>query len=89
MKKITTPIGFRRNIFSIKIILFSSTETTAKENNEISICDENPVGMNSGILLPLLFWPTTVRKNCSSCREKLLKFEAEGREFAKVLSSLE
>ena len=47
MKKITTPIGFRRNIFSIKIILFSSTETTAKENNEISICDENPVGMNS------------------------------------------
>ena len=37
---------------------------------------------NIGILLPKLFWPT-VRKNCSSDREKLLKFEAEGREFAK------
>ena len=33
-----------------------------------------------GILLPKLFWPT-VRKNCSSDREKLLKFEAEGWEF--------
>ena len=31
-----------------------------------------------GILLQKLFWPT-VRKNCSSDREKLLKFEAEGR----------
>ena len=30
-----------------------------------------------------------MRKNCSSDREKLLKFEAEGREFAKVLRSLE
>ena len=25
-----------------------------------------------------------MRKNCSSDREKLLKFEAEGREFAKI-----
>ena len=41
-----------------------------------------------GILLPKLFWPT-VRKNCSSDRGKLLKFEAEGREFAKFLRSLE
>ena len=35
-----------------------------------------------GILLPKLFWPT-VRKNRSSNQEKLLKFEAEGREFEK------
>ena len=42
----------------------------------------------SCILLPKLFWPT-VRKNCSSDWEKLLKFEAEGREFAKILRSLE
>ena len=42
----------------------------------------------NGILLPKLFWPT-VRKNCSSDRAKLLKFEAEGREFAKFLRSLE
>ena len=31
----------------------------------------------------------TVRKNCSSDQEKLLKFEAEGRELAKFLRSLE
>ena len=30
-----------------------------------------------------------MRKNCSSDREKLLKFEAEGREFSKILRSLE
>ena len=30
-----------------------------------------------------------MRKNCSSDREKLLEFEAEGREFAKFLRSLE
>ena len=44
--------------------------------------------MKNGILLPKLFWPT-VRKNCSTDREKLLKLEAEGREFAKLLRSLE
>ena len=42
----------------------------------------------NGILLPKLFLPT-VRKNCSSDREKLLKFKAESREFAKILRSLE
>ena len=30
-----------------------------------------------------------MRKKFSSDREKLLKFEAEGREFAKILRSLE
>ena len=42
----------------------------------------------NGILLPKLFWPT-VRKNCSSDREKVLKFEAEGQEFAKFPRLLE
>ena len=42
----------------------------------------------NGILLPKLFCPT-VRKNCSSDRENLLRFEAEGREFANILRSLE
>ena len=42
----------------------------------------------NSILLTKLFWPT-VRKNCSSDREKLLKFEAEGWEFAKCLRSVE
>ena len=43
---------------------------------------------DNGILLPKLFWHT-VRKKCSSDWEKLLKFEAEGQEFAKILRSLE
>ena len=36
-----------------------------------------------------LFWLFTVWINCSSDRKILLKSEAEGREFAKVLRSLE
>ena len=44
--------------------------------------------VTNGILLPKLFWPT-VRKKYSSDREKLLKFEAEGWEFAKILRSSE
>ena len=43
---------------------------------------------NNCILLPKLFWPT-VRKKCSSDQEKLLKFESEGQEFAKILRLLE
>ena len=43
---------------------------------------------NIGILLPKLFW-LTVGNNCSSDREKLLKYEAEGLEFATFLRSLE
>ena len=30
-----------------------------------------------------------MRKNCSSDREKLLKLEAEGRKFARILRPLE
>ena len=30
-----------------------------------------------------------MRKNCSIDREQFFKFEAEGREFAKILRSLE
>ena len=40
-----------------------------------------------GILLPKLLLPK-VRENYSSDREKLLKFEAEGWEFAKIMRSL-
>ena len=39
----------------------------------------------NGIFLPKLFWPT-VRKTCSSDQQNLLKFEAEGWEFAKILN---
>ena len=44
--------------------------------------------LKNGIFVPKLFWPTVIR-NFSSDREILLKFEAEGREFAKILRSLE
>ena len=37
---------------------------------------------------PKLFWPI-VRKNSSNYKEKLLKFETDGREFANFLRSLE
>ena len=42
-------------------------------------------GLRNVTLLPKLFWH--VRKNCCSDQEKLLKFKAEGREFAKCLRS--
>ena len=42
----------------------------------------------NGILYPKLFWPNE-RKIFISDQEKLLKFETEGREFAKFLRSLE
>ena len=32
---------------------------------------------------------STLRKNCSNDCEKLLKFKAKGREFAKIMGSLE
>ena len=49
--------------------------------------DTSEYEVGNGILLPKLFWPT-VRKNCSSDRERLVKLEAEGREFPKFLRSL-
>ena len=52
------------------------------------VVERNRHRERNGILLPKLFLPT-VRKKCSSDREKLLKFEAEGQEFEKVLRSLE
>ena len=50
-------------------------------------CKKNEKKIN-GILLSKLFLPT-VRRNCSSDWEKVLKCEAEGPEFAKNLRSLE
>ena len=38
------------------------------------------------LLISRFYW-LTVRKNCSSDQEKLLKFKAEGREFENVLRS--
>ena len=44
--------------------------------------------ISNGILFPKLFWPS-MRKDCFSDREKLLKFMDEGWDLAKVLRSLE
>ena len=60
------------------------------ENEDLNSAFEQLVNfsLRNGILLPKLFWPT-VRKNYPSDWKNLLKFEAEGREFAKILRSLE
>ena len=58
---------------------FSNLE---KETKNISLKS------NNDILLPKLFWPT-VRKKISIDQENVLKFEAEGQEFAKFSRSLE
>ena len=42
------------------------------------------VFLNKWYFLSKLFWPT-VRKNCSSDRDKLLKFENEGRGICKLV----
>ena len=44
--------------------------------------------VNNGILFQKLFRPTVI-KNCSRDRGKLFKFEAEGREFANFMRSLD
>ena len=44
-------------------------------------------GKNGILLCTKIFWPT-VRKNCSSDREKLLKFEAEAKNFQKFWDHL-
>ena len=54
----------------------------------LHISNHDFFGLIFGIFLPKLFWPT-VRKNCSSDREKVLEFGDEGREFAKFLILLE
>ena len=46
------------------------------------------ISVKNGILLPKLFSPT-VRKIVLVIEKKLFKFEAEGREFAKILRSIE
>ena len=68
--------------------LLTRALSTSSSNGDADQGEHNLKSWGNGILLPKLFWPT-VRKNCSSDREQLLKFEAEGREFAKFLRSLE
>ena len=69
------------NITKCCILVYPLDSVTKTQQTKIGV-------IVNGILFPKLFWPT-VRKTCSSDREKLLNFEAEGREFAKCLISLE
>ena len=63
---------------------FMWTALTLPTSKEKNCCNfEKKI---NGILLPKLFWPTV---SCSSDQEKLLKFEAESREFSKNLRLLE
>ena len=55
-------------------------------NNQHNSNFSNEMAKNC-ILFTKLFWPS-VRKKCFSDQDKLLKFEAEGWEFAKVLEQL-
>ena len=64
-----------------------------KANNSVLLVITSFVSKKSGSLENWYFVTKIVltycEKNCSSDGEKLLKFEAEGREFAKFLRSLE
>ena len=60
-------------------IVISTFKQLQLEWIEVQFRFNNPQFRN-GILFPKFFWPT-VRKKYSSDQEKLLKFEAEGREF--------
>ena len=63
----------------------SDPKSEQRKLNYVNCCQAEG---GNGILLPKLFW-STLRKNCSSDQEKLLKFQAEDQEFAKFLRSLE
>ena len=65
---------------SCKTFRFQSIFLNAKYVGTLK--GEWEIGEINGILFSKLFWPS-VRKNCSSDRKKLLKFEAEEREFSK------
>ena len=74
---------------SLTLLFMKDSNCFQKEMTTIEKQEHARIASNyNGILLPKLFWPT-VRKNCSSDPENLLKFEAEGREFSNFLRSLE
>ena len=89
------PLSFEKDLFPVSkcrciayltVVIFSSNIDLSNLQKFASVnCQQFLI---NGILLPKLFWPT-VRKKCSSDWEKLLKFEAEGWEFANFLRSLE
>ena len=81
---------FKNNDFTYKAMFTFFLNWQSKFLEDFESVTEKTIEtrINYGILLPKLFSPT-VRKNCSSDWEKLLKFEDKGREFTKFLRSLE
>ena len=87
------PLSFEKDLFHVSkcrciaystVVIFSNDIDWSNLQKFASVnCQQFLI---NGILLSKLFWPT-VRKNCD--REKLLKFETEGWEFAKFLRSQE
>ena len=71
-----------------KAIWSSEVWRTYKPVKTVHFMAKSSINYRNGILFLKLFWPI-VRKNCSRDWEKLLKFEVEGRELAKLLRSLE
>ena len=67
---------------------FNREDSTISHASTIAENESDIEWIWNGILFPKLFWPN-MRKNCSSDRENILKFEAEGHEFAKILRSIE
>ena len=71
-----------------KAIWSSEVWHTYKPVKTVHFMAKSSINYRNSILFLKLFWPI-VTKNCSRDWEKLLKFEAESREFSKFLRSLE
>ena len=87
MRGLIPPSPVRNRVKLVPIIIMTIERKINKKSKVILRRGSNAIligflslHIRFGILLPKLFGPT-VRKNCSSDREKNLEFEAEGREF--------
>ena len=70
--------------FDLNITLHRREKWKKSPNNRKLDCySTNAILWRTGILFPKLFWPS-VRENCSSDQGNVFKFEAEGREFARL-----
>ena len=83
-------VHFEWHLFLSSLPFEEGVSTNAVNKEKVSYINSRLFfkELRNGILLPKLFW-RTVRKKCSSDWEKLLKFKAEGPEFANILRSPE
>ena len=64
-------------VFLRPITIFKQNIWHEKRKKDLELYISKPLNCsNNSILFPKLFWPT-VRRNCSSDRETLMKFEAK------------